>query len=221
MEIGIIDVHKINCPLDIIFDGLEHDIGRTQHPACWLLMTPNMHNLIMLVEINVCFLLYLFISESLCNSTDDSWNGFITRITCRNFYQDMSPFIVISSFIKIQNVHSIQRKLQINVLSYATFKKLQYGKRIFSTEWVLLFGRNAQLALPHSTALGYIERSKWNSHSAVVRVPPGWTLRCMGLGGVWVSLRLLKQSVIKNDLNDTANPVTGDESCSFNPCPCN
>ena len=54
----------------------------------------------MLVEINVCFLLYLHILEPLHKSTDDSRSDFIARTTDMDFCQDMAFFIAVSSFYK-------------------------------------------------------------------------------------------------------------------------
>lgn len=34
VKIGIINVQESICPMDIIFDCLEHQTGRTQAPAC-------------------------------------------------------------------------------------------------------------------------------------------------------------------------------------------
>lgn len=57
-------------------------------------------NLIMLVEINVCFLLYLHVLELLHKSTDDSGSDCIARTTDMDFCQDMAFFIAVPSFYK-------------------------------------------------------------------------------------------------------------------------
>lgn len=113
----------------------------------------------MLVEILLSFV-SAYIKGFLPNSVDNSWSDFITRTTGRAFLTRHLPFYCNFLFCKKYGMVILCKGNKNPGLSYATLKNLQYGRKVVSVEWVLLFGGNAQCVPPHRLPCN-IQKSFW------------------------------------------------------------